>query len=157
VPTTTSISIPESGLDFGLVRINLAGDDDNAGRVRATVTVDKDKGPPVARTRRIAKGKVGQSELDVHAFEVEPDTSELTLYLSWGNSWAKWPTNDLDLLLVDPDGNLLLDGATLATPERVFLTDPMPGPWFAGVQGFTVWPNEDGDVTEPYKLSAHAE
>jgi hypothetical protein len=157
VPGSTSISIPESALDFGLVRINLAGDDDNAGRVRATLTVDKDKGHPVARTKRLAKGKVGQSEVDVLTFDVETGLSELTLYLSWGNSWAKWPTNDLDLILVDPDGFFNFAGATLATPERVFLTNPTAGTWTAFVQGFTVWPNEDGDVTEPYKLTAHAE
>jgi hypothetical protein len=154
VSAATAISIPESALDFGLVRINLAADDDNAGRVRLTAVVDKEKGAPVASQNRIAKGKVGQSETDIHAFEVPMGLTDLTLYLSWGNGWNKWPTNDLDLILVDPDGFLNFAGATLSTPERVFLENPTPGVWTAFVQGFTVWPNESGDVTEPYKLAS---
>lgn len=157
VSTSTSITIPESSLDFGLVRINLAGDDDNAGRVRATLTVDKDKQSPVASNPKFAQGTVGQSEEDEHGFEVPSGLDELTLYLSWGNGWDQWPTNDLDLILVDPNGSRSFAGATLSGPERVVLQNPLPGTWTAIVQGFTVWPNEDGDVTEPYQLRSDVE
>jgi subtilisin family serine protease len=152
VRTATAITISESDLDFGLVRINLAGDDDNAGRVRATVSVDKENDRPVASEHMFAHGEVGQSEVDVYAFEVPSGLDALTLYLSWGNGWDQWPTNDLDLILEAPNGWRNFAGATLAVPERVFLKNPSPGVWTASVQGFTVWPNEDGDVTEPYQL-----
>jgi hypothetical protein len=154
VPTAAAITVSESDLDFGLVRINLAADDDNVGRVRATVSVDKEKDAAVASRHKLAQGRVGQSEVDVHTFEVPSGLDELTLYLSWGNGWDKWPTNDIDLILFDPDGSTNLEGATLSAPERVFLSNPKPGVWTARVFGFTVWPNEDGDVTEPYKLRA---
>jgi hypothetical protein len=157
VRTATAITIPESGLDFGLVRINLAGDDDNAGRVRATVSVDKENSPPVASRHTIAHGKVGQSEVDVHALEVPSGLDALTLYLSWGNGWNQWPTNDLDLILEDPNGQRNFAGFTLRAPERVVLENPSPGVWTAFVEGFTVWPNEDGDLTEPYQLRSNVD
>lgn len=157
VPTATSITIPEAGLDFGVIRLSLAGDDDNAGRVRVTATVDKVKGAPPASAHMIAQGKVGQSELDIHGFTVPMGLSDLTLYLTWGNGWNAWPTNDLDVILIDPDGDFIFAGATLATPERIFLTNPKPGNWTALVQGFTVWPNEEGDVTEPYQLRSNVD
>lgn len=152
VPMATSLSVPESELDFGLVRITLAGDDDNAGRVRVTVNVDKQKDRPVASRPKFAQGKVGQSEIDEVAFEVPAGLDQLTLHLTWGNGWNQWPTNDLDLILIDPNGSRNFAGATLSAPERVVLVDPVPGLWTAQVQGFTVWPNENGDVTEPYQL-----
>jgi hypothetical protein len=154
VSSATSITIPESDLDYGVVRITLAGDDDNAGRVRLTATADKETGSPPASAHRIAKGKVAQSEVDTHTFDVPNGLSELTLYLSWGNTWDSWPTNDLDLILVDPGANPLFAGATFSAPERVFLSNPTPGTWTAFVNGFTVWPNENGDVTEPYQFAS---
>ena len=120
--------------------------------MRATLSVDKQKGAPVASKHKFAHGKVGQSEVDSHTFEVSSDLDELTLYLSWGNGWDRWPTNDLDLILRDPNGTRHFAGVTLSGPERVIRNNPMPGVWTALVEGFTVWPNEDGDVTEPYQL-----
>ena len=114
VQAEAAITIPESDLDFGLVRINLAGDDDSAGRVRATVSIDKEKDRPVASTKLFVHGQVGQSEVDVHTFEVPTGLDALTLYLSWGNGWDQWPTNDLDLILQAPNGSRNLAGATLA-------------------------------------------
>ena len=104
VSTEASISVGEQDLDFGLVRINLAGDDDNAGRVRATLRVDKEKGKPIASSKKFAKGKVGQSEIDVHRFEVPAGLDELAIYLTWEHGWEEWPTNDLDVILIDPTG-----------------------------------------------------
>ena len=93
----------------------------------------------------VAKGRVAQSEIAEHAFEVPPGLAELKLTLTWQHGWDRWPTNDLDLTLVAPSGAVNREGSTLAAPERVTLVNPAPGTWTARVHGFTVWTVEDDD------------
>ena len=57
---------------------------------------------------------------------------------NWREDWGQYPTNDVDLILVRPNGTLDFTGATLNSPERVTLTNPPPGNWIVLVDGFSV-------------------
>ncbi len=125
------LSLPESGL----VRVTVSGSTNNAAPVSADVVVDRQRVDPGPA---IAVGAVKQGDEDIVQFQVPPGKAQLSLILSWLHDWAAYPVNDLDLVLVDPNGNVILDGATLSSPERVVVANPTPGVWTAHVQGFQI-------------------
>ena len=71
-------------------------------------------------------------------FQVPPGKAQLSVVLSWLHDWGAYPVNDLDVVLVDPNGNVDIDGATLSSPERAIVANPTPGVWTAHVQGFQI-------------------
>jgi subtilisin family serine protease len=121
----------------GLVRIALMGDWTNAGLVSARLTVTR---------RRQLDGlptKVGTIEQDETRFvevDVPAGADNAVFEVAWKQNWGRYPTNDIDLLLIDPEGNVDPSGATLNSPERVEIANPTPGRWTAAIMGFTVWP-----------------
>ena len=129
--TSYSVALPQSGL----VRVAVAGATNNAAPVSADVVIDRQRvnpGPP------IALGTVKQGEQDVVQFQVPPGKSQLSVLLSWLHDWGAYPTNDIDVVLVDPNGNVNIDAATLNSPERAVIANPTPGVWTAFVQGFQI-------------------
>jgi len=82
-----------------------------------------------------AEGKVRQDDLIPVKFNVP--AHELAVALFWEGNWSRYPTNDVDLILVAPNGAVNVDGATLASPERA-VTNPTAGVWTALVNGFTI-------------------
>jgi hypothetical protein len=125
------VTLPQSGL----VRVAVAGATNNAAPVSADVVIDRqrvDPGPP------IAIGIVKQGDQDTVQFQVPPGKSQLSVLLSWLHDWGAYPTNDIDVVLVDPNGNINVDGATLNSPERAVIANPTPGVWTALVQGFQI-------------------
>ena len=65
-------------------------------------------------------------------------TLEATFETHFVRSWAFYPTSDIDMILVDPDGNASTLGATLASPERVVVANPTPGTWTVLVSAFAL-------------------
>ena len=128
--TTFTVDNPQTGL----VRIAVMGDWTNAGRVSATLKI--------TRTRKFelpsALGFVAQDAQLPFGFDVPAGTSALEFKLAWMQNWGRYPTNDIDLLIFDPSGNLDQSGATIASPERVVIENPAPGRWTAVVVGFTL-------------------
>jgi len=122
----------------GLVRVALQGDWTNAGLVSADLRIERTRGfqgPPTA------SGRIAESDLIPVQVEIPAGTAQAVFELSWDGNWSRYPTNDLDLLLLDPNfptSPLNVDGATLNSPERVVIDNPVPGTWTAYVQGFTV-------------------
>ena len=78
--------------------------------------------------------------------------------LTWNNDWSHYPTNDLDLLVVDPDGNLIIDGATLNGRETATVPNPKAGDWTILISGFDIFGklhddgSETGPQTDQYRL-----
>jgi hypothetical protein len=73
--------------------------------------------------------------------DVPAGTTQLVFELSWEGNWGRYPTNDLDMLLLDPNyptSDINVDGATLNSPERAVIDNPAAGIWTAYVQGFSV-------------------
>jgi hypothetical protein len=124
----------------GLVRVAIQGDWTNAGRISADLEIEQQLD---ALPKQTAKGQVAQGSLTAVGIDIAAGTQQAVFELFWDMDWAAYPTNDVDLILMAPDGTLYFEGATLASPERVALDKPAAGRWTAYVSGFTV--REDND------------
>ncbi len=95
------------------------------------------------------KGTIRFGDLEAHTLDIPSGTSRAVIELSWRGDWSRYPTSDLDLILVDPDGILHVEGATLNSPERVVLESPADGTWTILVDGFEIYYS-----IERYKIRA---
>ncbi len=150
VAGSATFTLGEQDLELGFTRVTITGDNTNAGRIRASISLTKDESH--SRLRPIGFGKLTQGENRVHTLTVAPGTASLRLVLVWDKSWEMWPTNDLDLLVLDPNGNPVLvdndgdqdlDGLSLDVPERLTVTAPAAGTWTFIVIGSTVWSGKE--------------
>jgi hypothetical protein len=143
-PANFSIDNPEPGY----MRIVILGDWTNAGNITATLTVTgTNKGTAVySKYNRISQG-----ELQTIPFTVAAGVANISFQLTWNNDWSHYPTNDLDLIVVDPDGNAIFDGATLNGRETVNVAKPKAGNWTVLVDGFDIFGqlHNDGTQTGP--------
>jgi hypothetical protein len=122
----------------GLVRVAIQGDWTNAGAVSADLVVERVNNRQAFPT---AAGRIVQDDLIPVMVDVPAGTTQLVFELSWEGNWGRYPTNDLDLLLLDPNyptSEINVDGATLSSPERAVIDSPVAGIWTAYVQGFSV-------------------
>jgi hypothetical protein len=69
---------------------------------------------------------------------------------AWLQNWSRYPTNDIDLILIAPDGSQINSGATINSPENIEIADPMPGRWTAVLVGFEIH-RHDGKPEDPSK------
>ena len=88
-------------------------------------------------------GTVGQGETQIAGtLNVQPGTSLIKVLLTW-------PGSDLDLILVDPNGNQTLPGAGViysgndTLPEYYEVYDPQPGDWTIEVYGKVITSPEE--------------
>lgn len=81
-----------------------------------------------------ASGKVVQNDLLPVQVNVPAGTRELSFVLLWEAE----PSDDVDLIVLAPEGNAEVAGATLQNPERVVVHNPTPGVWTAFVNGFAM-------------------
>lgn len=133
----------------GFVRVAVQGDTTNAGNITATVRIERVRSNLGPHT---AIGTVRQGDDDVIHFNVPAGTSQLTGLLGWLFDWGGYPTNDLDLELIDPNGNVIPQGGTLGSPERVTVDNPTPGRWTAIVRGYLVQKTTFGSNADLWKL-----
>ncbi len=138
----TDTSLAFANPQTGIVRIATMGDTTNAGRISADVRISC---VSQSEGEETADGAVAQGETDVLQVRIPAATAEAVFELSWDRHWGRYPTDDLDMVLIDPAGAQRFDGATLASPERVVVSDPSPGTWAVEVSGFTVFGRDDDD------------
>ncbi|MEP1740224.1 MAG: S8 family serine peptidase [Kangiellaceae bacterium] len=119
----------------GIIRLAVMGDWTNAGNVSADVTISSVSSKPSALSD---KGKVAQNEQLVDEIYIPEGTTQVVFELSWANNWGAYPTDDLDLILLDPSFAAIFDGATFSSPERVVIDNPATGVWTSIIQGYTV-------------------
>lgn len=120
----------------GIMRVTFVGDSTNAGRVSADFSVTatrKDK--PNFRTQ----GRVGEGETINIPFDMPPGKTEADFEMTFDHDWSAYPTNDLDMILVAPDGTVNQDGATINGLERAVIKNPQAGRWTIQVNGFTIY------------------
>ena len=148
--TTFTINKPQAGL----IRVAVQGDSTNAGAITADLTIER---TTVNLGLPTAVGLVGEGEEDVVRVNVPAGKAELSFLLSWLHDWGGYPTNDVDLVLEDPNGAVINTGSTLSSPERVTIANPIPGVWTARVVGFLL--HEEGQIidSEPWSLRAKAD
>lgn len=124
-----TITKPQSGI----LRLAVMGDWTNVGGVSATLRVS-------TLERRLqdefAEGKLVDEEVDYFRVRVNEDVTTLNVELTWEADWGQYPPHDIDLILFNPDGEPIFDGATLDIPERVSIEGPARGTWTVLVTGF---------------------
>jgi hypothetical protein len=127
----------------GLVRIAVQGDWTNASPISAKITIERRRQP---LGRPSVTAPIGQDDLIPYEVDVPEGPSDVLFELFWRQNWGRYPTNDLDMFVLTPYGDLLVDangnrqGATLDSPERVVVTNPVPGRWTIIVSGFAIQP-----------------
>jgi hypothetical protein len=134
--TTFAVDHPQTGV----LRVAVGGDWTNAGRISADVEIVQHRSRLSPET---AEGEVRRDDLIPVLVDVPAGTKEAVFALYWDHDWGAYPTNDLDLLVLAPDGKRNFDGETLNSPERVVIKDPKPGVWTLYVNGFTVFGPSD--------------
>jgi subtilisin family serine protease len=82
-------------------------------------------------------GSVKEGETDVYNFNIPDANGFAYVFLYWYRDWAHWATSDLDLIIINPDGTLNVDGATGASPEVAMIAGP--GDYTLLVDGYQVY------------------
>lgn len=136
------LTFPAEELDLGLMRLTIRGSGEDAGNVSANVSIQKVKGDPDYGDK-IADGHLKQGDIRTFSLDIPAGATEAAFTLDWNKHWGQYPTNDLDLIITDPNFDFNFDGATLDAPERVVVANPDAGEWFLDVIGFTVWQKPD--------------
>ena len=90
--------------------------------------------------------KVKEGEMDVYYFTIPDEAGFAYVQLSWRLDWSKWATSDLDIIIINPDGSLNIDGATGFSPEAAIIEGP--GTYIILVDGYMVY----FDKSEKYTL-----
>ena len=119
----------------GLVRVSLQGDWTNAGRVSADLRIRRSHKRPGSPS---ARGALQQGDFVPFEVTVPAGATQAVFETQWVRNWSMYPTSDIDMLLIDPDGNVDASGATLASPERAVVANPKPGPWTIVVSAYAV-------------------
>ncbi len=146
---TATIDHPQTGL----VRLALQGDWTNAGRISATVTITRERsfaGLPSSI------GLIKQDDMIPFDIDVPAGVAELTFETGWLQNWSRYPTNDIDMVLIDPNGTTNEEGASVNSPERVTLRNPTAGTWRAVIVGFTIF-RPDGKPDDPDKTKGRVD
>jgi subtilisin family serine protease len=153
---TTSFTVTD--LDYGVNRVTLVGDWTNAGSIRADVRVTA---IPARRPTISTQGVVADGDWLAIPVVVPAGKARATFELGWKRNWSHTPTNDIDLYVIDPDGNLVdFSGATLNAPERTVVEAPVAGEYTVLVNGFTVFGDRRGGstpATDEYRLNVYLE
>jgi hypothetical protein len=139
--STSIIDNPQTGL----VRVALQGDSTNAGKISADVTIERVRAP---QGRPSAVGRIGEGDEVVYEVAIPAGAALAVFETSWLATWARYPTNDLDMVLINPSGKVNVTGAGSNSPERVEISKPAAGTWTVVIQGFAVHPpgsDEDDD------------
>jgi subtilisin family serine protease len=144
--------LDDTSLEFvdpqhGLMRLAVMGDFTNAGEVRATITIEEQR---IKLAKALLKGKLRDGEFDEFQLGVEPGTDGVYFSLDWKGDWGHYPVNDLDLILIDPNGNLWFDAATLRVPEKLMIDSPVPGIWNVIIDGYDLHGGKDRYVLRAY-------
>lgn len=144
IATDTTLVAENPGT--GLVRVAVMGDWTNAGNISADMHIRavSNKRPKITERDRVQEG-----EFQRYVVSVPEGVEQANFELRWQQDWGRFPTDDLDLIVLDPSGNLVLEftedgdpflpGATFKAPERIVINNPMPGDYTIFVDGFTVW------------------
>ena len=119
----------------GLMSITVNGDWTNAGAVSADVSLVSIIDPTPQITRQ---GKVAQSDFIYVPIAIGPGVSTADFRLIFREDWSNYPVSDVDMILIQPGGSPIFNGATLSDPEHVLVYNPIPGTWTVVINGFEV-------------------
>ncbi len=160
INSPATFTIHSEDIDRGVMRITLLGDWTNVGTVSAEIEIQKIHDAN-RLGEQVALNRILPGEEQIYTVDVPQGATHLETALAWVQDWSTWPTNDLDVIVVDPQGKTYYQGATLDGPEFVQISNPVPGTYEIHVIGYTIWKNLDGfrlgvQVTTPTQILAGA-
>ena len=119
----------------GLMRVTINGDWTNAGAISANVRIFSvvDSIPGFT-----SQGRIMQSQTLVFPITMPRGVSQAEFRTGWHQDWGNYPTADIDMILVAPNGVPNFAGSTLRNPERVVVNNPAAGQWVVLVDGFDI-------------------
>jgi len=138
-----AVSALIDNLDTGIVRLTFLGDWTNAGRTTASLRVTAL--PKAGKRFFKSSGTIADGEWTAIPVTIPAGVTSARFELSWKGNWGHYPTNDIDMMVVAPDGTENWDGATLNSPERATFATPAPGVYTVYVNGYTVFGPLSGD------------
>ena len=112
------------------------GDWTNAGQISADIEIQEFSG---RKLKNSARDRVQEGESLFYSVKVPAGAAQANFELQWQQDWGRYPTDDLDLIILTPGGDVVVDGATLNSPERAVIDNPVPGEYIVIVDGYTVW------------------
>lgn len=137
IASNATIEVPQP--QAGIVRIAVMGDWTNAGSISADLEIQQIRGKGAKNS---ARDRLQEGDVQSFAVTVPAGTSRASFELQWQQDWGAYPTDDLDMTILPPGGgDPILDGATLNSPERAVIDDPVAGDYIVILEGFTVWGN----------------
>src|SRR5205814_603343 len=84
------------------------------------------------------QGKIAPGQLIAMPVLIPPGVSKADFRLSWRTDWGSYPVNDLDLILIAPNGAINVAGASLNSPEVASVNNPAAGIWNVLLNGFEI-------------------
>ena len=121
----------------GNVRIVVECDWTNWGTVSCDITVTEHEGRVLCPIE--AFDIIHNGEWKEHYVEVPEGIGAVTFELWWFNDWSRYPTHDLDMYVIAPDGTTYLGGAVYNSPEKQVIINPMPGTYTVLVFGYEMY------------------
>lgn len=138
--TMTDIPPTYQPMEPGLMKVSLIGDYANESQVSFKMRVIRENDTKPIPEKPIAKSVFNMGDEFNLPVKIPHGVSKATFDLVWNRDWGKFPTSDIDMLVYDPDGNLVSrDGATGNTPERAVITGPSPGIWTIHIEAVEVY------------------
>jgi hypothetical protein len=123
--------------DPGKIRIEIEGDWTNHGTISCDVTVTETEGRELCPIE--ACDIIHNGEWKTHYVDVPEGTAAVKFELWWFNDWSRYPTHDLDMYIIDPNGYTYVDGAQFFSPEKQFITSPVPGTYTVLIFGYEMF------------------
>ncbi|HWR17494.1 MAG TPA: S8 family serine peptidase [Terriglobales bacterium] len=148
--TTYSFTRPEEGI----WRITTTGDWTNKSPISFSVDVwTTEESSPLFT----AKARIAQGQQHVYNLTVPAGVSSLDTTATWLNMNASYPINDIDVILVAPDGTVNYDCGTNKAPEACSIANPLAGQWTLVVDGYSVIPDGTPGGLETYTVRVAAD
>ena len=122
------------------MKVSLIADYANESPVSFKVRISRLQDPAQDDDRQFAQSVIKMGDVIDFEVDIPAGTSKASFNLAWNRDWLKFPTSDMDMLVIDPAGELASqDGATWNAPEQVVITDPEPGTWRVRVEAREVY------------------
>jgi hypothetical protein len=126
-------------MEPGLMKFTLAGDFSNESPVSFKLQITRENFRQALK-QPYTKGLIRQNEWVEIPLQIPAGATRAQFDLSWLRDWSLFPTSDIDMYVVDPNGEIAsLAGLSLNAPERAVIDAPMPGAWTVYLYGYQLY------------------
>jgi serine protease AprX len=134
------VPVASQPMEPGLMKISLIADYANESPVSFKMRITREQDRSRDADKSFSHSTIRMGEVVTFPVEIPAGTRTATFKLVWNRDWGKFPTSDMDLLVLDPDQQLASqDGITWNAPERVVISDPEPGTWSIQVEAREIY------------------